>query len=280
VFAHGSVGTVTAALHKTFARSRSAVHVAVKVRNQCNAIIASSVNEGSRFDRNGELWAIEQIAPHSRFFVDVGANIGNWAQAFATRMPGEPQGLLIEPSPEAAAALRSWIERAGLSKLEIVQAAASDRVGSCSFFIEPGAGEMSSFLAEHSSPQAQRIMVCTTTLDDELQERNVSSIDFLKIDAEGYDLHVLRGAAKYIQEQRISVIQFEYNSPWQLVGSTLRSAYELLEDSGYQVYLLKKKGLFEFRPETFGEFYASSNFIAYCLTDVTQGLAASVKQKL
>jgi FkbM family methyltransferase len=274
------IGTVTAALHKTLARSRSAVHVAVKIRNQCNAIIASRVSNGSQLETNGELWAIEQVAPLSRFFVDVGANVGNWAQAFAARMRSEPQGLLIEPSPEAASALRLRVRKTGLHALEIVQSAASDRAGSCFFFVEPGAGEMSSFLAEHSSPEATKIMVTTTTLDYELQARKVPFVDFLKIDAEGYDLHVLRGTQEYIHQQRIGVIQFEYNSPWQLVGSTLRSAYELLESNGYNIFLLKKEGLYEFGPRMFGEFYASSNFIAYCPTEVTRILEANVKRKL
>jgi hypothetical protein len=90
----------------------------------------------------------------------------------------------------------------------------------------------------------------------------------------------LRGAEKYISSRNVGVIQFEYNSPWQLGGSTLRSAYELLEGSGYKVYLLKHKGLFEFGPGTFGEFYASSNFIAYSPSEVAQALEASVKHTL
>jgi FkbM family methyltransferase len=276
----GSIGSLIGRFHNAVARSHYAVYVVVKLRNQCNAIIAARVRDGSRFEQDGELWAIEQVAPLSRFFVDVGANVGNWARAFTGQMNREPHGLLIEPAPEAANALRLWIKQAGLDALEIVQSAASDKIGSCLFFAEPSAGETSSFLPEYSSTVAARIKVATTTLDYELRSRGIPFVDFLKIDAEGHDLHVLRGAQEYIREHKFGVIQFEYNSPWQLVGSTLRAAYELLESNGYKVYLLKRQGLFEFRPATFGEFYASSNFIAYCPTDSTQRLETSVKRKL
>ena len=269
-----------AALQKTLARSRPAVHVAMKIRNQCNAIIAQRVSSGPQFDRNGELWAIEQVAPLSHFFVDVGANVGKWALAFAARMCDQPRGLLLEPSPEAVSALRFAIQRAGLYSLDILQSAASDRSGNSCFFMEPSYGETSSFLQEHSSPGSKRISVTTTTLDQELSERRINFVDFLKIDAEGYDLNVLRGVEKFIRQQQIAVIQFEYNHPWQMAGSTLKYAFQILEGHGYKVYLLKKGGLFQLRPSTFGEYYAYSNFIAYIPARSTRALETAVKYRL
>lgn len=278
--AWASTGRVLAALHESLARSRSAVLLATKIRNQCSAVIAHRVSSGPQFESNGELWAIEQVAPSSRFFVDVGANVGNWARAFAARMSSEPRGLLVEPSPEAVTALRLAIRTAGLYSLDILQSAASDRVGNSSFFMEASCGETSSFLEEHSLREAKKISVTTITLDNELSERKIDFVDFLKIDAEGHDFNILRGTQGYIEQNQIAAIQFEYNYPWQMVGSTLRSAFQFLEGYGYKVYLLKKGGLFKLRPDTFGEYYAYSNFIAYIPAQSTQALEAAVKYEL
>ena len=57
-------------------------------------------------------------------------------------------------------------------------------------------------------------------------------MDFLKIDAEGYDYLALCGATTLLREQRIGFIQFEYNSPWTLAGCTLAKALSFMEAFG------------------------------------------------
>jgi FkbM family methyltransferase len=254
--------------------------MAVKVRNQCNAVIASRVSSGPELEHNGELWVMDQVAPHARFFVDVGAHVGSWARAFAARMTHEPRGLLFEPSPEIASALRLRLNAEGLLGFEIIEKAVGDRSGSGSFFAEPVSGQSSSLIAGHSLPEAKNITIEITSLDRELMARSIPSVDFLKVDAEGLDLHVLLGGGEYIRQRKIGVIQFEYNFPWLQAGSTLGAAYKFLENNGYKVFLLKKEGLFEFQPDTFGEFFSYSNFIAYCSSPAASGLDAAVKRRL
>ncbi|HWD89998.1 MAG TPA: FkbM family methyltransferase [Mucilaginibacter sp.] len=49
------------------------------------------------------------------------------------------------------------------------------------------------------------------TLDSFCKTNNIRSIDFLKIDVEGHEFEVLKGAAALITENLIGVIQFEFN---------------------------------------------------------------------
>lgn len=84
----------------------------------------------------------------------------------------------------------------------------------------------------------------------------------LKIDAEGYDLHVLLGARGLLESRRIGVVQFEYNAPWARAGSTLSFAFQLLRGAGYRVFLLKAGGLYRFEPDRVGEYFHYSNFVA------------------
>jgi FkbM family methyltransferase len=173
------------------------------------------------------------------------------------------QGVLFEPSPLAIASLTENLrDELKANLVEIVPAAVCQQTGSMDFYMEDDAGETSSLIATHSNQSARKITVATTTIDAEFARLNLEFIDFLKIDAEGYDLQVLRGAGNCLREKLIGVIQFEYNAPWTESSSTLASAISYLNGFGYPVYLLKRDGLYEFEYQAYGEYYRYSNFVA------------------
>jgi FkbM family methyltransferase len=66
------------------------------------------------------------------------------------------------------------------------------------------------------------------TLDSYVAERNVTEIDFLKIDTEGFDLKVLQGGLNTIDKCRF--IQYEH---W----NDTHSYHELLEERFYMMYI-------------------------------------------
>ena len=74
--------------------------------------------------------------------------------------------------------------------------------------------------------------VVTTTLDSYAEQSGVARFALVKIDAEGHDLAVLRGAHTLLAEHRIAVAQFEYNHRWILGRFYLRDAFEFLLRSG------------------------------------------------
>ena len=86
-------------IHRTLGRSSLAFRLALKLRNQCDALIACHLGESVRPQANGEAWLLGLIAPESACFVDVGANVGEWAEMFTRAMPGAGKGLCFEPCP-------------------------------------------------------------------------------------------------------------------------------------------------------------------------------------
>lgn len=248
-------------LHRLASRSRLASGIALKIRNQCDAIVRARLNDGADLTCNGEMLLIRQVAPQARFFVDVGANVGNWARAFLNAQPKEGRGLLFEPSPNAAARAREFLE-AFSERVEIVEAALGDEYGQTRFFIEPECGESSSVVKGFGSSNAIATAVPLTTLSRELESRGLRYADFVKIDAEGYDLKVLKGAAQFIEGGRIGIVQFEYNTPWANAGSTLSEALELVGRCGYTTYLLKRDGLHLLDYQRYGEYLGYSNYVA------------------
>ena len=250
------IGTV----QKKLAASRLGTRLAIKLREQCNSIIGLRCKSGIEAELNGEAWLADRVAPDTNIFVDVGANRGPWTTMFASRMIGPARAILFEPNPEAA----DLLDKIAMPDftVEIRRKAVGDVAGTAAFFAEPAIGETSSLVATHSAPQRRQIDVCVTTLDEEMVELGVQSIDMLKIDAEGYDFRVLLGARKLLSTQSVGVIQFEYNAPWKAAGSTLTHAFQYLEDMGYAVFLLKSCGLHLLDPYQTGEYFRYSNFVA------------------
>ncbi len=248
-------------VHRALGRRRFFVQLALKLRNQARAVIRYRLSDGNDLRCNGEDWLVRLVARPRGVFMDVGANVGDWAALWLQVDPEPELGLLVEPSREAAATLRRRFER--LPQLHVVETGLADRVGTMVFFEEPGAGERSSFVdigLRRARPRSSPV----TTVDDELTRWNIARLDFLKVDVEGYDLRVLHGATNLLARHAVSFVQFEYNAEWALAGSTLAAARHFLGDLGYTVYLLKRDGLWVLDYSTYGEFFAYSNFVAVC----------------
>jgi hypothetical protein len=133
--------------------------------------------------------------------------------------------------------------------------------------MEPEAGETSSLVPGFSRPTATAIKVPVTTIDHEIGKRGLGLVDFIKVDAEGFDLKVLKGAARMLRQKQIGVVQFEYNAPWAEAGSTLAEARRYLEGMGYELFLLKGDGLYSPQFQRYGEYFGYSNYVAvspYC----------------
>lgn len=247
-------------LHEAIGRSARLSLAAVYLRNQCRRVIAKRLSEGRDFRKNGEGLLAGLAAPHVRVFFAVGANVGQWTELLLSFKPPVEKGLLFEPSDSGAAEIRRRM--ASVRAVELVQAFVGADAGEQVFYEQPSAGEMSSFDLRFSGPAAVRKVVARTTVDLEAAKRGISHIDFLKVDVEGYDWHVLRGASGLLSARAVDVVQFEYNSPWAPAGSTLCAALESLHSFGYETFLVKSDGLHPFDYERYGEFYEYSNFVA------------------
>ena len=264
-------------LQKSLGRSRSAVFLAVKIRNQCQWVVQWYLGEDDRRELNGEKRAVDMIAPTCRTFMDVGANVGDWTDLFLRVGGDQMQGVLIEPSGSAMTRLEERFR--GRSGISMVHAAASDQAGEAVFSEEANAGETSSLVRSFSHSSSKKVIVQVTTVDDEAAKAGLTEIDMLKIDTEGFDLHVLNGAKRMLSEGRIGILQFEYNTPWARAGSTLAAAFSLLEGYGYQVFLLRSTGLHPLNYELYGEYFRYSNFVA-ALPRKLPVLAPMIREKI
>lgn len=95
-----------------------------------------------------------------------------------------------------------------------------------------------------------------------LNELGIKKIDLLKIDTEGYEFMVLKGAERLIRYGLIDVIQFEFNEMNIISGVFFRDIYDFL--SNYNFYRLLPDGLValgKYNP-TIYEIFAFQNIVA------------------
>ena len=248
------------AVQRLLARSDLGVRLAVAVRNQCRCIIKYHLAESPDVNQTGEVWLREAVAREGTTFVDVGANVGDWLAGIVEANAHESlRAIAFEPSSGAFARLAGRF--AGDERVRLVNAAVGDETREVAFFEERDAGKGSTLVPGFAAVAGDPRTVGMHTLDDVLAEHGWEGADMLKIDAEGYDLRVLRGARRLLARHAFGVVQFEYNRSWQLAGDTLAAAYALLQAHGYEVYLLKREGLFRLNYRLYEEYFEYSNFV-------------------
>jgi FkbM family methyltransferase len=150
-----------------------------------------------------------------RVIFDVGANEGQTAIKFAT-MFGEALIYSFEPFHDAFMQLQKVALKH--PRIHPVESALGDKIESQTLRLNaasatnsllPNAPEASTFQPEGMADTKGVATVCVSTVDAYCRMHGVQSIDILKIDTQGYDLTVLRGAEQLIVENRVAIILAE-----------------------------------------------------------------------
>lgn len=139
---------------------------------------------------NAPASALQRLVPVGRGAVDAGANRGVYAFLIARRAK---HVYAFEPHP----ALSRYLRRAKVSNITVFDVALSDTSGEGLLRVPEVDGEAT--LGAHvDADKAISLSVRLARLDDFA----LADIGFLKIDVEGHELHVLRGAAETIRRSR------------------------------------------------------------------------------
>lgn len=142
---------------------------------------------------------LSQVLAPGDGFVDVGANVGIYSLIASRHVGDAGRVLAIEASPATFEKLRV-VESDPRRNIVARHCAVADAVGVTSFFIGPGDHSGMSSLRDLGTAATQRISVPTETLDRLLADWE--QVRLIKIDVEGAELGVLRGAAGVIDRHR------------------------------------------------------------------------------
>lgn len=222
-------------------------------------------------ETNGELRlqrAVVDALPRTDRLVvfDVGARVGDWSRALidvTARRPGGCDLHAFEPVPDSRAELKKLLSRAdGQLDLRINAEALSDECGHFPIYV-PHAMAGTSTLHPDARVKYERVIEITaSTVDTYCGEHGIDHIDLMKIDTEGNDLKVIRGAFELLRNGRIGVVQFEYSFHWINSRTYLKDVFDLLRDAPYAIAKICPAGLeayLEWHPEM--ERYFEANYV-------------------
>jgi FkbM family methyltransferase len=155
-------------------------------------------------------------------FLDVGANVGTYT-IWAAEQGAEV--IALEPAADTFGLLEENIALNGY-RVTAVRAAAGDHCGSARF--STGLDAANSLAAD--GPAVTDLV----TVDSLIGDRRVTG---MKVDVEGFEIDVLRGAARALADHRIGLIQIEWNQASTFaVGTDRRPVAELLAGHGYRLF--------------------------------------------
>jgi len=204
--------------------------------------------------RNGELLLQRSVSKAlanqpSVSIIDVGANVGAWSQHMLANLE-QNHGLtgvsiyLFEPAPVAFATLEREFAKSPLqATVRCQQVAISDSNGETSFQLFGPTHGINTLRPLDGEVVAESIEVPCATLDAVFEREGLQHVDLVKVDTEGNDLNVLRGAEESLRRGRIDYIQFEYNHRWIAFRCFLKDAFELAEQHGYRLGKLTPHGV-------------------------------------
>jgi len=187
-------------------------------------------------ETNGEYAILRKVIPRCNVVFDVGANEGQWASR-ASGLNPNCQIHAFEPASSTFEVLKENVAERGVICRRM---AMGDSVGTLPLLNRRGYSYLSSFYhargegIEQITTEVENVSV--DNLDNYCQREKISKIDFLKVDVEGHEFAVLRGASGLLTNRRIEFIQFEYHATWIYSRTYLKDAFELLQPAGYHIY--------------------------------------------
>ena len=174
-------------------------------------------------------------------FVDVGTFVDGWHSILASKIVGvKGQVFSFEPMPQYFSRFAENINLNNCLNITAERIALSDNNGTATFH---ELGSNSSLLPDERMKTTLSITVRTQTLDSYVMGREIKKIDFLKIDVEGAEPLVIKGATETIKN-KVNYLLVEVIEQFLVkAGSSRNELIKTIEDYGFKSFIITRTGL-------------------------------------
>lgn len=173
-------------------------------------------------------------------FVDVGANIGLMSLA-ASRFVGKEGAVFsFEPEPEIFAILQSNINLNKAANINAYNAALGSTKGKATIYTNLDVSRGAASLIKPPQKNCEGKEVLVETLDEFALNNNLTNIRMLKIDVEGWELEVLKGAKTQLGGPEAPILCVECTTLHAQYGGNPEDIYKFIKSvNDYSCYKLK-----------------------------------------
>lgn len=174
--------------------------------------------------------------------LDIGGHFGQYAVLLGSLVSDCGRVISFEPDPKARETLSANLQLNTLAdRVEIESLALFDQEGEHTFFSK-GADSMSSLarsgLGENaSSPDVVEYTVRTVRLDDYLARRDLGSPRWIKLDTEGAEISILKGASEVLKSGATIICEL-HPYAWQEFGTSFDELLGLVVVAGKTIEYL------------------------------------------
>jgi FkbM family methyltransferase len=184
--------------------------------------------------------------------IDVGANVGWHTLLMAARTGSTGRVYAFEPNDSTRQRLVSAVEANDLGHVTVDGRAVADLEGTSGFqaplagHVWDGTGRLIAGPAKdrreerqtQEGQERQTMAIECTTLDAFVADRHIERLAFVKIDVEGWELSVLRGAHHVLRALR-PVVVFEYDPAYvSRSGAAPEDLMQWWSDADYELFAL------------------------------------------
>jgi FkbM family methyltransferase len=203
----------------------------------------------TRYPEYYELMFTKLFLKSNSIFFDVGAGFGDYSLVAASSIK-KGKIYSFEPLNEEIKRLQQNIKINNLEKIISVNNNVVSNTNGYVNFLVSKVNEMS-HIALQKTELKNSIKKKSVSINNFVKKQKIKNINLLKIDVEGAEYKVLKGANELLKKQKIDVMIVEFNSNQRNNDSYRVSLIEYLENLNYFTYSLEKNGLVRIKDYSF-----------------------------
>jgi|SaaInlStandDraft_2_1057019.scaffolds.fasta_scaffold50577_1 FkbM family methyltransferase len=174
--------------------------------------------------------------------IDVGANIGEYSLIAAQKVKEHGKVISIEPLKETAQTLTKHFQLNNFTNYEVITKVIGNETKKVNLYKQMAGGTMGFVDSTLIGRKFEKVdEVEMTTIDEILSTRNIENVKIMKIDIEGYEFELLKGAKNSLQNKKIENMMIEVHINYlKEKGISEKQFYDYLTKQGYVVDTIQK----------------------------------------
>lgn len=180
---------------------------------------------------------VQRLLRPGMTFVDAGAHCGQYTLVAASAVGRDGRVHSFEPDPQTFALLAANVRENRATNVSLNQLALAEQDGRATLFLGDAHNVGANSLAPAIEYSGRQIEIKCARLDGYLSGAGVEHVDLMKIDVEGAEIKLLRGASALLEGDKRPLLIVEFNDFTQVQqGQSCRELADLLISLGYSLY--------------------------------------------